>query len=482
MRPQDVFFLHVETPNVQQHVCGLALIDPTLPDGRRLRPDDVRDAVASRLDALPRFRQRLAVPALALSRPAWVDAEHFDVGFHVRAVTAAPPGGAGELAAVVGELISRHIDRTRPLWEIYLIEGLEDGRVAFFLKLHHAIADGLGGISVARTLFDATPIIPPPPSGQWWPRPAPRPLHLFAGALKEQVVAPFRLVADALEDLLEAPAPTLRRAGKISAGLWNLARAGTAPASPLNRPISPARRYGSVAVDLAAVKRVRLAFGASLTDVVLATLAGSLRRFFEDRGDRLPTRPLRAMVPISVRAQGRRGVAGNWTTAYSFDISLEDVPVQDRLAGIVVATRARRRSEEPQTARFVMNVAGTWLPAPVHAVAARKMYRQKWFNLIVSTMPGPFRPTYLAGARVDVAYPVLPLAEGVGLTVGAMTWEGRLTFGLTADAGIVSDLDHLAEAVRQSFDELVDAADARRPKAVEEEPERPPPARAGVSR
>jgi WS/DGAT/MGAT family acyltransferase len=448
----------------------LAIIDPTLPDGRRLELADLRNAVASRLDALPRFRQRLATPAFSLARPAWIDVEDFDVRFHVRGVTVSPPGGAGELAAVVGEIIARHIDRSKPLWEIYLVEGLEGGRVAFMLKLHHAIADGLGGIGVARTLLDGTPQTPSFPPSTWRSRPAPRLLQLFAASSKEQLLAPLKLVSDALREWLDAPGPTSRRASEVAVGLWKLAREGRAPRSPLNRPVGPARRFAPVAVDLAASKRVRLAFGATPNEVVLATMAGALQRFFRERGDRPPDRPLRAMIPISVRAQGRRGIAGNWTTAYSFDLSLEPMPAADRLTAIVAATKVRRQSQEPLAARFVMNVAGTWLPQPLHALAARMMYRDKWFNLIVSTMPGTSRATYLAGARLEVAYPILPLVEGVGLTVGAMTWEGRLTFGLTADAAILPDLERLADAVRVSFDDLVLAAESRPPVRSESEP------------
>ena len=472
MRPQDAFFLHVETPNIPQHVCGIATIDPTLPDGRTLSLEDVRSAVAERLGELPRFRQRLATPLLALARPAWIDAQDVDVRFHVRGVAVAPPGGQSELAAIVGELIARRIDRSKPLWEIYLIEGLEGGRVGFMLKLHHAIADGLGGISIARTLLDATPEMPSGDLVRWQAQPAPRPLTLFARTLGQQAAGPVRLIAEAVRDTLEAPGPTLRRAGKVAVGLWKLARAGSAPGSPLNRPVGPVRRFAPIAFDLAAAKRIRLAFGATPNDLVLATMAGALERYFRRRADPIPSRPLRAMVPVSVRAQGRRGLAGNWTTAYSIDISLEPISARDRLAGIASATKARRQSAEPLAARFVMSVVGTWLPRPLHALAARLMYRDKWFNLIVSTMPGASRPAYLAGARLLVGYPILPLAEGVGLTVGAMTWEGKLTLGLTVDPTIVPDLELLASSVRESFDELAAAAETQLPLWRKDEPSR----------
>jgi diacylglycerol O-acyltransferase / wax synthase len=464
LRPQDAFFLHVETPRVQQHVCGLALIDPALPGGGRLTLDDLVRTVESRLDRLPRFRQRLAVPPLSLARPAWVDAEAFDVRFHVRAVTAQAPGGLREVEDAVGALMSRPIDRSRPLWEMYLIEGLQDGRIGYLIKLHHAIADGLGGIAVVRTVFDTRPEGPVFPPSRWVPTSPPTGLSLFAGTLKEQAIAPFRLMWDALCEAALAPGPALGRAARTAAGLWELARAGTAPPSPLNHPVAPERRFAGMAVDLAQAKRIWVAFGGTLNDLVLATMAGALQRFFQEREDARPQRPLRAMVPVSLRTKGRRGSPGNWTTAYSFALPVHAGPAGPRMTAVVAVNKGRDRSRELGAARFVMNVAGTWLPQPLHAVVSRLMYRGKWFNLIVSTMPGTSQTRYLAGARLEVAYPVLPLAEGVGLTVGAMTWEGRLTFGMTADAGIIPDVDRLAAAVTESFEELVDAAETAGPR------------------
>jgi len=450
----------VETPHVRQHVCGLALIDPVLPDGRKLGLEDLLRAVADRLDRLPRFRQRLAGPPLSLARPAWVDAEDFDVRFHVRAVTVTPPGGDQELDETVGALMSRPIDRSRPLWEMYLIEGLEGGRAGYLIKLHHAIADGLGGIAVARTVIRASREVPPPQSGSWRAAPPPTRLRLFVATLTEQIAAPLRSVGDALGNALRSPAQAFRHAGRTLAGLWRLARAGTAPQSPLNRLVGPDRRYCRVAVELSRAKAVWAAFGGTLNDLVLATKARAVQRFFRERGDVLPSPTLKAMVPVSVRTQGRRGVPGSWTTAYSFPLDVEPGAAGPAMAAVVAENKARDRSSELAAARFVMNAAGTWLPQPLHRLVSRLMYRGKWFNVIVSTMPGTSQTRYLAGARLEVAYPVLPLAEGVGLAVGAMTWDRWLSFGLTADSAVVPDLDRLAAAVTQSFEELVEASEA----------------------
>jgi diacylglycerol O-acyltransferase / wax synthase len=357
-------------------------------------------------------------------------------------------------------VMSRHLDRSRPLWEMYLIEGLEADKVGYLLKLHHAIADGLGGIAVARTILDTEAGVGAATLGTWTPAPSPGKVALFFRTFGLQVAGPFRLVWGAIRQTVSAPRISLQRAGGTAVGLWQLARAGTAPRSPLNRPVRPSRRFATVPLDLAQVKRVAAAFGATPNEVVLASMAGALRRFFQDRGDPIPARPLRAMVPVSVRPQGQRGVGGSWTTAYSFDLSLEPEAASPRMRAIVAAKKARERWRELGAARFVMNVMGTWLPRPLHRVASRLMYRDTWFNLIVSTMPGTSQGRYLAGARMEIAYPLLPLAEGVGLTVGTMTWEGRLAFGLTADAEILPDIDGLASALQASFDELVGAAAA----------------------
>jgi diacylglycerol O-acyltransferase len=471
LRPQDAFFLYTETPQVQQHVGGLAILDPSRRPGGPLRPDDLTALLSGRLQRLPRLRQRLAVPPLGLARAAWVDDGAFDLGWHVRRLVLPAPGGWPELCTLVEALLAESLDRSRPLWELYLIDGLHEGSQAVVLKLHHAIADGLGALNLAQHLFGLAggrgrgmlrllgAAGGPADSEErpaWRPAPPPSRSRLFWRTLAKQVAAPWRAFGGALARTFRHPGRSLRRAGEIVIGIWQLARAGTAPSSALNRPVGKGRRIVLTEVPLERVKKIRGKLGGTINDIVLTLIADGLHHLLERRGE--PAASLRVMVPVAVRPPGQAAAPGTWTSALSVDLPVGPLRPAERLAAVRTLTKQAKRSHQALGASFVMQMVGAWAPAPLHARAARFAYRGRWFNLIVTTLRGITAAVDIAGARVVVAFPLMPLAQDVGLTVAALTWGDRLTIGLTADAGAVPDLELLSAAVLESAERLHQAA------------------------
>jgi len=500
LRPQDAFFLYTETPCVQQHVGGLAILDSSGRPQGRLRREELVELLGGRLCGLPRLRQRLAVAPLGLARAAWVDDDAFDLAWHVRRLELPPPGGWDELCETVEALMSAPLDRSRPLWELYLLDGLEGGSQAVVLKLHHAIADGLGALNVAHHLFGlsagarngvlrrlrlatAADVAPATAPDEWDPQPPPGDGRLFWATLWAHVAAPWRALGGAIARTIHHPARSFRRAGEIVIGIWQLARAGTAPKCPLNRPVAAERRIVLAEVPLDQVKRVRGKLGGTMNDIVLTLVAEGVHSLLDrraeagdragatgdraKRGDRARAKgddrtkgddTLRVMVPVAVRPPGQAAAPGTWTSALSVDVPVGPMRASERLAAVRALTKRAKRSHQPLGATFLMQVVGAWAPAPLHARAARYAYRGRWFNLIITTLGGIVAPVHIAGARVVVAYPLMPLASEVGITAAAMTWEDRLTIGLTADASTVPDLERIADAMLASMDRLHQAA------------------------
>lgn len=492
LRPHDAFFLHTETERVQQHVGGLAILDPS---GRAAGPlclEEVAAHLAARLDQLPRLRQRLAFPPLGLVRPAWVDDPAFDLAAHLRTLRLPSPGGRAELCEAVAAVMSQRLDRSRPLWEGYLIEGLADGLQAFLIKLHHAIADGLAALELARRILDLTPAPaaapvdsasgPPPPlatlnmgGSPWGPARAdpnaeghgataqrgarrgtgqPRGRSLFLVSLGAHAAGPLRSLAQGTAHLLTRPRWSLRRALDTLRGLWELARRGPAPASPLSGPIGPQRRIAFTEVPLPWVERIRRRLGCSTNDVILTATAEALSKLLAARPGATPPATLRTMLPIAVRPWSKQAAPGTWTAAFAIDLPVGPMPLAERLSAVRALTRAARRSHQARAAKFLMDSVGAWAPAWLHARAARYAYRGRWFNLIVTALRGVPDPVYLLGARVVTAYPVMPLAEDMAFAAAALSWADQFTVGLTAARDTIPNLDAVAKAVTDCIEQL----------------------------
>jgi diacylglycerol O-acyltransferase / wax synthase len=456
--PQDASFLYLETPFVHQHVGGVAVLDPsTRPDGV-LRYEHLAEVIGSRLHLVPRFRQKVLFPPLASGRPVWVDDGNFDLSFHVRRAALPTPGGRVELIDYVQRVISRPLDRTKPLWELYLIEGMQDGLVALLTKVHHAMVDGMAAIDLASAVYEfsaQTQILTPP---VWEPEVEPSRLELLGDALQDQITHPTRGLIDIAQRTRAAPTRVAAQIGEVLEGLRDILGGGVlAPPSPLNRRVGPNRRFAMVDAPVQTFKDVKNALGGTVNDVVLATVAGGLHRLFRYRREPTRDRVLRAMVPVSVRAEDQHSAMGNRVSSIFVDLPIGPMGAKRRLRLITERTKHLKESHYAVGAKFLMNI-GTWAPPTIHAMAARLAARTRVINLVVSNVPGPQIPMYIAGAKLLAQYPVMPIAEAMGLSIACTSLAGTMAFGLTADWDTLPDIEFLASAMQDSIDELRKAA------------------------
>src|SRR6266496_5305975 len=454
--PQDASFIYLETPSVHQHVGGVAVLDPsTRPDGQ-LRYHDLLDVIASRIHLAPRFRQKVVTPPLAVARPVWIDDPNFDLTFHVRRAALPNPRGRRELIDYVQRVFSRPLDRTKPLWEAYIIEEMEDDLSAVITKVHHAMVDGLAAIDIASTMFDFTPevqLLTPPP---WEPDPEPTRADLLVEAVREQVTNPVKTLVELGQRTLQAPSRVVRQVTDVVEGLLDVVGAGVlAPASPLNRKVGPNRRFGMTEAPVQTFKDIKNALGGTVNDVVLATVAGALHRLFRARREPTRDRVLRAMVPVSVRTENEAG--GNRVSSIFVDLPIGPIGAKKRMALIRDETKHLKESHYAVGAEFIMNV-GVWAPPTIHAMAARLAARSRVINLVVSNVPGPQIPMYIAGAKLLAQYPFMPIAESMGLSIAVTSLAGTMAFGVTADWDTLPDIELLAESMDEALTEVRKAA------------------------
>jgi diacylglycerol O-acyltransferase len=460
MQPQrltalDNQFLHLETPAVHMHVAGLAILDPATRPSGPLTLEDLRELIARRIHLVPRFRQRIMQVPFNAARPVWVDDPAFDVDFHLRRAALPAPGGRKELADYVERVHSRPLDRSKSLWEMYFIEGLEDGHVAVLSKVHHCLIDGVSGIDIATVLLDFTVeprAIEPEP---WTPEPLPSGRDLLLDAVREQVTNPVKAGIEAASSAVRAPALAFEQARAMAGGLASLIAAGNAPESPFNRPVGANRRFTMVEASVEDFRNVKHALGGTVNDVVLTVVAGAINRFLTRRGT--PAETFRTMVPVSTRDESQRMALGNRVSNIFVDLPVGPMDAADRLGAITAATRDLKSSHAAVGATTLMEL-GTWAPPTLHALAARLMSRGRFINLVVSNVPGPQIPMYMLGARLVATYPMMPLAERCALSIAVTSLTGVMGFGLTSDWDSLPDIEYLAEGILVTLDELKKAA------------------------
>jgi WS/DGAT/MGAT family acyltransferase len=454
---QDAAFLYLERPPMHMHVAGVCVLDPRAGPSGRMAFEDLAGVIASRLHLVPRFRQK-AVPVPGnIARPVWVDDADFDIDFHLRRAALPSPGGGRELADFVQRVHSRPLDRSKPLWEIYFIEGLEDGLVAILTKAHHAMIDGISAVDLATVMFDFTPqpeVLAPPP---WSPEPEPSGPELVREAIREQVMDPVAALAGVVRTAVRAPARAAGFVGDVIEGVRDLVRQGPPPRGPFDAGIGPNRRVAMADAPVQRFKDIKNAAGGTVNDVVLAAVAGALHRVLKARREPTRGRTLRALVPVSVRTDDQRLALGNRVTLVFVDLPVGSMDPVRRLRRIREATRGLKESMMALSADAIMNL-GTFAPPTLHALAARLVSRGRWFNLVVSNVPGPQVPMYIAGARLLATYPVLPLAENVALSVAVTSLAGTMGFGFTGDWDATPDVDVMATSLEESLDELAKAA------------------------
>ena len=454
----DASFLHIENSSAHMHVASVMLFEGAPPPY-----DDLLEAIERRLGLVPRYRQRLAFVPFGQGRPRWVDDPHLNLRYHVRATALPAPGSERQLMDLAGRVFSQQLDRDKPLWEIWIVEGLEDNRFALLAKTHHALVDGVSGIDIVSVLFDASPQPSAPPDGgqRWLPRPLPSGTQLLGEALLERATAPAE-VARTVRAVFRGPRRVLNGIRDAAVGVGAMAWAGLnpAPASPYNAPIGPHRRFTFVRAELRDIKAIKDSLGGTINDVVLATVAGALGRHLRRRGQITDGVELKAMIPVSVRSDVERGDLGNRVAAM-----MAPLPVwcQEPLARLDIVREelsGLKQGGQAVGAQVLTELSG-FAPPTIMDQAARLMARQRFFNLVVTNVPGPQFPLYLAGRRMLETFPMVPLASGQALGVALLSYDGKINFGLVGDFDLIWDLDELAEDVRASLAELADVAGVR---------------------
>jgi WS/DGAT/MGAT family acyltransferase len=453
----DAGFLHLENDTQQMHVGSLLVFEGPTPDYA-----DFCDHLAACLDSVPRYRQRVQRMPLELARPIWVDDPHFSLAYHLRHTAIPAPGGDAQVKALVGRIMSQRLDVDRPLWEMWLVEGLTEDRWAIITKTHHAMIDGLAGNELMETVLDRDPDArrPPPSATPWRPRPAPTRLGLAAAGATWAAQLPAELGRSAVTAAQSLRSPSeLLRAGAIRAfGLAQVGRQAASPTSVLNGPLGPHRRWGWARADLAGVKAVKNAVGCTVNDVVLAAIAGGFRDYLVERGEPVDDVVVRSLVPVSIRSDAHRGRLGNLVTAMFADLP---VGVADPLARLSAVARQMDHLKSSGMAVGVgsMMSAGDFVPATLMTLGTRVyvMVGQRVVNTVTTNIPGPQYPLYLLGCRMLEMFPYIPVAQGVRISIGIVSYDGHLAIGATGDYDAVPDLDRLCDAIERSLDELVGA-------------------------
>jgi diacylglycerol O-acyltransferase / wax synthase len=456
LSPLDVSFLYMEEPTTPMHVGGLAVFQP--PD-EGFDYDRLLALIEDRIGLVPRYRQKIRWVPGHLASPVWVDDADFDIAFHVRRSALPKPGSDVQLRELVGRLMSRRLDRSRPLWEMYLVEGLQGGRIAVITKTHHAMVDGVSAVDIGQVILDVTPTPRDVPDDLWMPQPTPSALTLVADAIAEVVRRPTAVLDTARMGLLDARSTATKVVGAVG-GLAAAARiaARPAPLTPLNVPIGEQRRFGTARTDLDDYKRVRKAHGGTVNDVVLATVAGALRGWLLSRGEAVSTgTTVRAMVPVSVRSEQEVGTLGNRVSQYLVDLPVGEPNPVVRLSQVSFAMKGHKESGQSVGADALVALSG-FAPPTLHSLGARVAngFSRRLFNLVVTNVPGPQFPLYAAGAQMLEMFPVVPLAKGQGLCVGLTSYNGGVYYGLNADRDALPDVDVIASLIEESLSELVD--------------------------
>jgi diacylglycerol O-acyltransferase / wax synthase len=476
----DAAFLDLEDHSTAHMHVALVMVFA----GQAPTQQELVDHVLRRLHLVPRYRQRLAYVPHDLARPVWTDDPRFNPYYHVRHTALPRPADEAALKQLAGRLFSQRLDRSKPLWEIWLVEHLAGGRFALIAKTHHALVDGISGVDITTVLLDRDPEpalsaqLGPSPEGwlgqaparagsgqvsaePWTARPLPGEAKLLGEALLERATAPVEMARGA-GSLLRAPEKALSQvrdglAGVTAAALPAINAA--APESPFNVDIGPHRRYAFLDAKLGQFKAIKDSLGGTLNDVVLAAVSLALGRYLRKRGYATDGLVLKAMVPVSVRADAERGALGNKVAAMWAPLPVGVKGPVECLEQIARATEDLKRSGQAVGAQVLTSLAG-FAPPTILNQAARLQARQRFFNLVVTNVPGPQFPLYLLGRRLEVLYPVVPLGQRQALGIAVMSYDGHLGFGLLGDFDALPELDAIAQDLRRAIASLARASSA----------------------
>jgi len=458
LSPLDASFLHIEDGSAvnHMHIASVAIFEGPPPPY-----DAVLDMVKGKLPLVPRYRQLVQTIPLNLGRPVWVDDPHFNASYHVRHTALPSPGGEEQLRLLVGRVMAQQLDRSKPLWEIWMVEGLEDDRWALLSKVHHAMVDGVSGTDLLSVVLDRQRAQPPAVPDRWAPAPTPSTARALAESLAERSLNPYEMVRG-VRAMVRAPsqfASQLAQTGRGLLAMRSLLRQTTG--STLNGPIGPHRRYAWAKASLADVKTVRGALGGTVNDVVLTIIAGGFRELLLGRGESVE-RAVRTLVPVSVRTRGERGTYNNKVSAMYADLP---VGVGDPLARLeaVRAQMADLKDSKQAVAGEVLTSLSGFAPPVLLALGTRLASRlpQRSLHTVTTNVPGPQEPLYAAGREMVECYPYVPLVGSVRIGVAIFSYHGNLTFGVTGDFDTAPDIDVLCRGIEAGLEELLAAAGAK---------------------
>ena len=453
----DTSFLHLERSGAHMHVASVSVFKGEPPTHA-----EFRDHIGSRLHLVPRFRQKLRFVPLTQGRPVWVDDPHLNLDYHVRQTALPEPGSDEQLRNLASRIFSQQLDRSKPLWELWLVEGLTGDRFAIIGKSHHALVDGVSGVDITSVLFD----LDPEPQGRpdkappWLASPEPTDVQLLSEAWKERLTSP--------KEIYRGVRAALRGPRQVMNGVRDTSKIVTAgmaaPDTVFNVEIGPHRRFQMVQTDLEDLKRVKNAHGGTVNDVILSIVAGGIGKYLRARGHDTEGLELRAMVPVSVRADEEHGALGNRISAMMAPLPVWCEDPVERLH-VVTQSMGDLKSSGQAVGAEILTKLSDFAPSTIASQAARLQPAQRFFNLVVTNVPGPQFPLYVLGRKMESIFPMVPLARRQALCVGIMSYNGQVNFGLVGDYDAMADLDSFALDLEATTEEVIATAPKKKAKA-----------------
>jgi WS/DGAT/MGAT family acyltransferase len=471
----DSSFLDIEDVSVHMHVAAVLLFEPgpLARDDGGLDMERIRAYIGSRLHMIPRYRQRLAYTPIE-RHPVWVDDDRFNLFYHVRHTSLPRPGSERQLKRLCGRLMSQKLDATKPLWEIWVIEGLADGRFALVAKVHHCMVDGISGVDLLTVLLSPSPddTIQEPPECR--PRRAPTARELLGAEVWRRASMPLDVLRAARSAFADRDATVEAVRTRVD-GLLEVVRGASTPASDtiLNPSrIGPHRRFDWIRLDLGEVKRIKERLGGTVNDVVLATVTGATRRFLSSHGQAPEDLNFRAMIPVSIRTSSERGALGNRVSQMLAALPLDEANPARRLQRVVETTQRLKHSHQVEASELIEELSD-WTATAVLTQMIRFAAARRAYNLVVTNVPGPPLSLYLLGARLRESYPMVPLFANQGLGIALFSYDGGLYWGINADWDALPDLHDYVDALGAGFAELSKAARDRAASAARSRKARP---------
>ncbi len=463
MSAQDAAFLHIEDGNNPMHIGSVAVLEGPPP-----AYGDVVRLIAGKLALVPRYRQKVRFAPGGVGRPVWVDDPHFQILYHIRRTAVPPPGGRDEIRNLAGRLFAQMLDRSKPLWELWMVEGLEEGRWAIISKVHHCMVDGVSATDLLTVMFDSSEAVPTPPAAAPWdPAPEPGALSLAAHGLARAVTEPVDRLRE-LPGVLRLVASPSRRLSEASRLVRSVGEWGRRSATSLNGPIGPHRRWSWAEASLDDVKAIRQSHGGTINDVVLASITAGFRALLQARGEDLSGRVVRTLVPVSVRSDAERGTFNNRVSGMfpGLPVSIAD-PVE-RLHAITAQLSGLKESKQAVAGDKLVGLAG-FAPPMLMALGARLAARtpQRMVQTVTTNVPGPQYPLYVNGRRMVYSYPYVPIVGTVRIGIAIFSYWGRLFFGITGDYDTVPDIDVLRDGIEDGVRELLAGAAGTPPRSEE---------------